>query len=133
MARGEKHDDATRAAVIGALILGQNVTEIAAEYKLPESTIHNWKRTLDPNKLAEVKVKQGEVLDDLIYQSLTAGLLAMSKIAHAVSDPEYIRKNRADSIAVLYGVMADKQIRLLEASCIGASAADSTEADSPVS
>jgi transposase-like protein len=115
MARGKTHSDETRAAVMAALLTGQGVSEIAAEYKLPESSVRNWKRQLSSEQLAEVSAKKGERLETLLFDYLTTVLSTLQKQAEIVGTEAYIRKQPADSLAVLHGVMADKAIRILEA------------------
>lgn len=43
MAERATHDDATKAAVLAALLTGQSVTEVAKEYKINPATVRSWK------------------------------------------------------------------------------------------
>ena len=54
-------------------------------------------------------------LDELIRKNLEVNLRAQNDIAEAVSQTEYITGQPADKVADLYGVLADKAIRILEA------------------
>lgn len=100
---------------MASLLAGQGVGEIAAEYKLPESTVREWRSSLTPEQIAEVRAKKGEQIESLLFGYLTQILTTLEAQAKVASEREYIFKQPADSLAVLHGVMADKGIRLLEA------------------
>lgn len=100
---------------MASLLAGQGVGEIATEYRLPESTIREWRETLNSEQFAELRAKKGERIEELLFNYLTANLAALEAQAKVVSENDYITKQPADSLAVLHGVMADKSIRLLEA------------------
>jgi hypothetical protein len=48
-------------------------------------------------------------------ESVSANVKALKAIAEAVSEPSYISKQPAESIGMLYGILADKAVRFLEA------------------
>lgn len=113
--RGKRHSEETQAQVMAALLAGQGVNEIAAQYELPESTIREWRSALSSEQFAELRAKKGEKIEELLFGYLTQTLETLQSQAKIVSEREYVLKQPADSIAVLHGVMADKSIRLLEA------------------
>lgn len=115
MAKGKAHGDEVKAAVMAALLTGQGVSEIAAQFDLPESSVRNWKKALGPEKLAEISGKKSEQIEELLFGYLTANLTALRAQANEVAKPEYIKKQPASEIATLHGVMADKAFRILEA------------------
>ena len=109
------HPAEVKAAVIAALLAGQGVNEIAREYKLDHSVISHWKASLSPETRTEINQKKGEHLDNLVYDCLTKTLATLSAIAVNAAKDSYIEKQPANELAVLYGVMADKTVRILEA------------------
>lgn len=100
---------------MASLLAGQGVSEIATEYKLPESTVREWRSSLTSEQVAELRAKKGEQIEGLLFGYLTQILTTLKRQAEVASEREYILKQPADSLAVLHGVMADKGIRLLEA------------------
>lgn len=100
---------------MASLLAGQGVSEIAAEYKLPESTVREWRSSLTPEEVAELRAKKGEQIETLLFGYLTQILTTLQEQAKVASEREYIFKQPAGELAVLHGVMADKGIRLLEA------------------
>lgn len=113
--RGKKHDQDIQSQVMASLLAGQGVSEIAAEYKLPESTVREWRSTLTPEQVAELRAKKGERIESLLFNYLTQILATLEAQAKVASEREYILEQPAGELAVLHGVMADKGIRLLEA------------------
>ena len=51
MAKGKRHSDETRTAVMAALLTGQAVCQIAEQYRLPESTARAWRDTLSTDEI----------------------------------------------------------------------------------
>jgi transposase-like protein len=115
LAQGKAHDAQTRAAVMGALIAGQGVCEVARQFNLDNSIVYRWRDRMPPDKLQKLAEKKGAILDDLIFDYLKANLHALRKQAAIAAEDEYIRKQPANELAVLHGVMADKAVRILEA------------------
>ena len=100
---------------MAALLLGAGVMEVARELNLPESSIRNWKRTLTPEQIAEINVRKGQRLDDLVFDYLQENLTTLRAQSKLLRDESYVTKQPASEMATLHGVMADKTIRLLEA------------------
>lgn len=119
MARGVKHNDETRAAAIAALLTGQGVCEVAKAYKLPQSVVSRLKAEIPQHKLDEVGLQKAHNFDVLLSDLAAANIRALTMIANTVSNEDYIRKQPADQIAVLAGVLTDKTVRLFEAAQAG--------------
>jgi transposase-like protein len=117
--KGKAHPQEVKARVIALLLAGATVMEVAAELDLSHQTISNYKREIPDDKLGELGRKKGERLDDLVYQCLITNLETLHQQAVTVREKEYILKQPADQLATLYGVMADKTIRLLAATTGG--------------
>ena len=114
MARGKRHDDQTRAAVMAALLAGQGATEIAREYQLDEATVRNWKRTLSPETLTKVNEQKEHDFGQLVGNYLGSLLTTLQVQADFFRNEEWLAKQKAEAVAVLHGVCADKGIRLFE-------------------
>ena len=103
------HPPEVRAAVMAAVLAGQGVSQVAAEYNLPTSTVSRWK--------SEARREAG-LSDDvgaLLLDYLTENLSTLTAQAVVFRDPEWLRTQAAGELAVLHGVMCDKAVRLLEA------------------
>ncbi len=114
MARGKAHDDGTRAAVLAALLAGQGVSELAREHQLSRSTIINWRDAAGIGSTPVQPQKKGEI-SDLVTDLLREVLTTLQLQAVEFRDPEWLKKQGAADVAVLFGVVADKGLRLLSA------------------
>jgi hypothetical protein len=110
-----KRGDAQKAAVIALLLEGCSPTEIEKKLKIPESTVRNWKRELTPDQLAKLNEKRAGRLDEMLWDHLESNFAAMKAITTHVQSKEYIQGHDPDAVAVLYGVINDKNIRVLDA------------------
>jgi hypothetical protein len=91
------------------------VAEVARQMNLPQTTVSTYKAEIPPEKFVELRSKKGEILDEMVFDYMKTGLAALQKQAEIASDPAYIQKQPAGELATLHGVMADKLVRLLEA------------------
>ena len=112
--RGKPHEDPVKAQVIGLLLLGAGVMEVATQLDLPHSTVSTYKGQIPDGKLDDLRRKKGERLDEMVYDFMLTSLTSLRKQAELLSDASFIYQQGAHGMATLYGVMADKAIRLLE-------------------
>lgn len=115
MARGKAHSDQTRAEVISALLAGLGVTEVAQKYNLPKQTVSRIKNEIVPSELGQVGTEKRERIDELLLDGISSNLKALKAMTDMLSEKEYLRKQPASSIAEVYGTLADRAIRILEA------------------
>ena len=115
MPRGKPHSEEVKSQVLAALLAGQGVNETARALNLPPKTVSRIKSEITPEKLTQVDTEKRERIDDLLLGLMATNIQALSRIASTVSEPEYVKKQPAESIAVLYREIAATEIRLLEA------------------
>lgn len=103
----------TKAAVMAALLDGQSVNKVSADYNIPRGTVAGWSASLERGQTVsnEKKAEIGKLLE----QYLIANIEALSAQAKVFATPEWIALQNASEAAVLHGVMMDKAIRLIEA------------------
>jgi len=103
---------------MAALLDGQSVSSVAKEYKIPKGTVSNWKNR-DVGKVIGGVPTNGtqkrERIGALIIDGLEAKLVAIKAMADVFAEKDWIRKQPAAEIAVLFGVVSDKAFRVLEA------------------
>lgn len=122
MPRGVPHSDDTNAAVMAALLAGQGVTEVADRYKLPKSTVSRIKSELLPEQLEQIGTERGRRIEDRLFAYLDLNFDALDSQARVAADEQYLKQFPPQQLAILHGVMADKNIRLLEAASAGSAA-----------
>lgn len=107
---------ATKAAAIAALLAGQAVDQIAAEYDIPNGTLLAWRSKLKHDSpvivAADAKAEIGQLLLVYLRENLTT--LRLQQVTVFRNGPWLLEQNAAD-LAVLHGVITDKAVRLLEA------------------
>src|SRR5215831_4402139 len=114
--RGRKHSEAVQAQVLAALLAGQGVNEVAQKYNLAKSTVSNIKNGLSSDDIERVRTQKTESLAALVESHLTESLKAATEIARKVrTDKQWFAKQSAQEVAILYGVLTDKAVRILEA------------------
>ncbi len=122
--RGKRTSDEVRAAVTAALLAGQGVNDVARQYQLDPSLVSRIKATISPQVLQQVAIAKDESLDTLITDLLRANLIALRNIAEVAGSADYARKQAGNDLAVLFGVITDKTVRLLEAAAAAGAEAD---------
>lgn len=110
-----EYSEATKGAVMAALLAGQSLSSAAKEYKIPKSTLANWSADARKTVGGSVpNVKKNEI-GELLLGYLCASLQTLKLQVEAFGDKTWIAEQPANELAVLHGVIADKSIRLLEA------------------
>lgn len=115
----DAYDPVVKAAVMSALLTGQSVTSAAKEYNLPKGTVSGWKRqAFKKAGMVDPQTQKAEI-GNLITGYLASNLRALAVQAEVFSDRDWLKKQDANQLAVLHGVMTDKAVRLLEALSAG--------------
>jgi transposase-like protein len=109
----KQYDEQTKAAVMAALLEGQSINYIAKEYKIPRGTIASWSRNLPRNH--NVSTEKRERIGALIIDNVEAELKTTVAMQSVFTDKDWLKKQSASELAVLYGVIKDKTFRVLEA------------------
>lgn len=113
MANGREYDDVTKAAVMAALLEGQSINYCAKRYSIPRGTVASWSRNLPRNHT--VSSEKRERIGSLIIDNVEAEFETMIAMQDVFTDKKWLEKQSASELAVLYGVIKDKAIRVLEA------------------
>jgi hypothetical protein len=101
----------TKAAVLGALLAGQAVDEVAKTFRLPVGTVKRWK-----HESSNVEREPGERIRELLTTYLEKTLETLTIHQEGIfRDAEWLAKQDAADLAVLHGVVNDKAVRLLQA------------------
>lgn len=111
MTTRQRYSEELRAAALAdVLLIGPGAA--AAKYGIAIRTLFDWRQRYETADL--LLVKKGRI-GALVAVYLEANLQALTAQAYVASQPEYIERQPAESLAILHGVMADKSVRILEA------------------
>ena len=111
------YDPELIARVVAAVLAGSSVSAVAREYRIPKGTVSTWVKRKGHSLTdgATVATQKRERIGGLIIDNLEAQLEATRSIAQVVSDGEWVKKQPASELAILFGVISDKSFRILEA------------------
>lgn len=117
MAKKLKVTSETKAAVLAALLEGQAASKVAADYKLPEGTVRSWRSRMqrDASPLTDVATEKRDEIGGLLMEMLRENLVTLRTQAVFARTESWLNLQSAADVAVLYGVITDKTVRLLEA------------------
>ena len=111
----EQHSPEVKAAAMAALLAGQSISEVAAEYNIPKGTIKSWRNRQKGEPVASVATPKKEEIGDLLIEYIRLSLQSLQAQVQHFGDKTWLANQDADALAVLHGVQTDKAIRLLEA------------------
>lgn len=115
MKRTPSYPPEAKARAIAALLLGGRPRVVAREHGIPESTVTTWRHRLKTGKLRHEKKGGGRSdFGDLLMECLEASLRSLIAQSQRMRDPEWIRRQPAGEIAVLFGILFDSTFRILE-------------------
>lgn len=118
------YTDETKAQVIAKILLGHSVSQIAEDHGIPYSTVATWKAKalnvdVETQQISIQKKENDEDIKSRISSKLLVYLEANIDAAIAqlkvFSDPNWIREQSAQEMAILHGVMSDKSVRMIQA------------------
>lgn len=115
MAKGLKTSAETRAAVMAALLAGQGVSEVAAQFNVSAPTVSRIKKQIPTDQLKELERRQEEDFGSLLAGYLRETIITLREQAIFFRNKTWLFRQSASEVAVLHGVSCDKAIRLLEA------------------
>jgi transposase-like protein len=110
------YSDDVKAQALAALLAGQAPAQVAAAFGIPVGTLRSWKsRQRSSGGVATVATQKRERIGELLLEYLEEGLTTLREQVKVFRDPTWLKNQSASEAAVLHGVIADKQVRLLEA------------------
>lgn len=104
-------DEQMKAAVLAAILLGQPVAAIAAQYNLPNYTVQNWKNAFD---ITDPLARRDRLSESLLV-FIEEELKNMIAISIATSDTNWIRDQTASELADYINVKNNIILKVLEA------------------
>lgn len=134
MAKREYKEE-TKATVLAALMSGQSVNAVAKQYDIPKGTVSAWQKrsqhVIDPIRADAAREFNGEgattEIGGLFASYLTTSLSALIAMAKLMGDESYLRDKGIEGVAMAYGVMTDKVVRVTEAMSRAESESGSTQ------
>ncbi len=115
MKRVPSYPPEAKARAIAALLVGGRPRVVAREHGIPESTVTTWRHRLKTGKLRHEKKGGGRSdFGQLLSECLEASLRSLIAQSRFAADPEWIRRQPAGELAVFFGALFDRTMRMLE-------------------
>lgn len=108
------HSDETKAAAVADLAMGESIGATARKYGVDRTTIRRW-RDSGGVEIAPTVPPQKKDLGELVYGLVEESINTMVAQLRFARDPQWLARQNAADLAVLFGVTADKATRLLAA------------------
>ncbi len=108
----QKYTDATKAAVLAGWKAGTSERQLATQHQVPMSTISRWVHGINRDVVVP---KTKRTLDEMAFELVEATFDGLIAIAKQAQDPGWLKDQRADGLHLMFGVAADKLIRILSA------------------
>jgi hypothetical protein len=109
-----------RAKAEAMLLQGDTPKYVGEQLSIPEGSVKNWQRALKKSDLIPAAVDTVprstlERLGDLVMSDLETGLETSKILKQLVRNERWLGRQSAHDVAILIGVIEDKNIRKLEA------------------
>ena len=110
----DKYDDTIRAEALRRLLSGGSMRSIAKGLGISKTVIVSW-RDKTGLSVEAVSPQKKEDLGALVERLLDKNLRGLGAIADLARDPAWLKRQKSSDIAIFYGVLADKSVRILGA------------------
>ena len=106
-----RHAPDVRARATAALLMGERPAAVARDLGLPEGTVRSWKHRIKTGKSATLK--KGD-FGGLLMEHLLAMMSSLIEQSRVMRDPEVVKGIPARELAVFFGILFDRTMRMLE-------------------
>ncbi len=101
-----------KAQVLAALAVGESAHRAAERFGVPRTTVRRWRRDLWAHVANGPQKKEG-VLGEQLLDYLSESIETQRAQAAFMRDPEWLLKQNAAGLAMLFGTVFDKTVRML--------------------
>lgn len=111
-----------RAQVVAAWKAGASLNAIVRAQGIPKSTVREWVKGVERIAVAPKTTQgaeEGETsalnIDAMAWRLVGGSFDALDAVHRLAQDPDWLRRQNAADVAIFFGVISDKLIRVLEA------------------
>lgn len=109
---GKSYSVEEKAGALADLLAGNSVTSIAAKRQISRNTVSRW-RNEHPDLHAGWQSDVQTDLAECVLLHLQEQFSAQRSIMEQFNDQEWLSQQSAQQLAVAYGIISDKQVRIL--------------------
>ena len=111
----QPHDPRTKAAALAGLATGESVHSVARRLGVSRSTVQRWRDGADLPRSGLVGPQKKQEIGEQVYGFLEESIETLTAQARFARDEAWLRRQSAADLAMLFGVLNDKTVRLLAA------------------
>lgn len=108
-------EDRVKAEAVAAVALGESVSAVARRLGVSRAAVMKWRDASGVTPVTAVTQDKREDLAGLIVEHTYALLRSLTAIVEHTQDKDWLRKQPAGELAILYGVQFDKLARVAAA------------------
>jgi transposase-like protein len=114
MRHSPSYSPEAKARAIASLLVGERPRVVARKFAIPESTVTTWRHRLKNGKLRHEKKDAEGSPGGLLLDYLEALLRTLAADSERLADPDALREIPPGQLAVIYGTLFDRTLRMLE-------------------
>lgn len=104
-----------KAQAISEWMAGASLNDLSQRLDVPKSTLQGWVAGRTRTEVVPKPNPEAESLDELAWGWAHGNFLASAAILRKAQDDSWLDRQSAHDLGVFYGIIADKQLRLLAA------------------
>ena len=108
----QTYTDELKAQVVAAALAGGSTRTVAKQFGVAPSSVRGWCKDAQPTKTNSLATLD---IDGIALRLIDGSVSAVGAISGVTLDEAWLRRQNAHDLAILYGVIADKLIRVLGA------------------
>ena len=108
------YDPQTKAAALAALATGDSLNGVARRMGIPKTTLIRWRDVAGVPRPDQTGLQKKQELGEQLFGYLQESITTLGFLVRFTRDESWLKKQSAADVAVLYGVLADKTVRILQ-------------------
>ena len=109
------HDLRTKAAALAGLATGESIHSVARRLGVSRSTVQRWRDAAHVPTPGLVGPQKKQELGEQVYSFLEESIETLTAQVRVARDEAWLKRQSAADLALLFGVLNDKTVRLLAA------------------
>lgn len=104
-----------RAAALAGLATGESISSVSRRLGVSRAAIIRWRDTTDMPTATIVQQQKKAELGEQLFGYLQESITTLEFLVKFTRNEAWLRRQSAGDVAVLYGVLTDKAVRILGA------------------
>lgn len=111
----KEYDVQTKATALAAVATGESLNSVARRTGIPKTTLIRWRDAAGLPKADQTGLEKKQELGEQLFGYVQESITTLEFLVKFSRNQAWLEKQSADQVAVLFGVLADKTVRVLGA------------------